>query len=103
MTHNAIRVSDLRCPLCGCSVKWHCGTGDYPTGRAHCENGREVSRRVEWPGEICGWAGTPLVRVNGEVFVDGPIHTETIREKDARIAAERASRVCDRLLGEVRS
>ena len=32
--------------VCGCSVKWSCGTDEYPTGRADCEDGRMVSLRL---------------------------------------------------------
>ena len=72
LTMGAIPVDKLRCPLCGATVKWSCGTTDYPTGRAHCEMGGNVSRRVG-SGPVCMWRGTKLVRVAGEVVAPLPI------------------------------
>jgi hypothetical protein len=65
-------VDDLRCPRCGTTVKWSCGTGEHPTGRADCENGRNVSRRLG-SGPSCAWPGTKVVRLLGRVLAPLPL------------------------------
>lgn len=70
-----IPVADLRCPLCGGTIKWTCGSGAYTAGHADCERGRNVSRRYpEGDYESCLWKGTRLVRspLLG-VVTDGPV------------------------------
>jgi hypothetical protein len=65
-------VDDLRCPVCGTSVKWACGTDEHPTGRADCENGRNVSRRLG-SGPSCAWPGTKVIRLLGQVLAPLPL------------------------------
>jgi hypothetical protein len=65
-------VDDLRCPLCGTSVKWSCGTDEHPVGKADCENGRNVSRRIG-SGPSCAWPGTRVIRLLGRVLAPLPL------------------------------
>lgn len=60
---DAVPASALRCPRCGSTVKWSCAAGRYFTGRADCENGRQVSRRIRPTPEPCDWPGTRVVRL----------------------------------------
>ena len=69
-TSSWTHVENAVCPECGVTLKWSCGTGKYPTGRAECQDGRRVSRRWPGTGEPCSWGGARTVRVEGEVFVD---------------------------------
>lgn len=63
------------CPGCGCSVKWSCGTDEYPTGRADCEDGRMVSLRLG-TGPSCPWPGATVFRLLGQVYVPMPLVTK---------------------------
>lgn len=65
-------VDDLRCPVCGTSVKWSCGTDERPIGKADCENGRNVSHRLG-SGPSCSWPGTRVVRLLGRVLAPLPL------------------------------
>lgn len=72
----AVQASDVRCPLCGATVKWSCHTG-VATGKVDCQNGLMVSRRLPNKGAACMWAGTVCYRVKDEtVCVDMPLPTE---------------------------
>jgi len=75
---DAIPIDDLRCPVCGCTTKWSCGVDDHPTGWAHCEDGGQVSRRVNEERAVCGWRGTTVRRVAGRVFAFRPIRLEVL-------------------------
>lgn len=68
-----VPVDGLRCPVCGTSVKWSCGIGEHPTGRADCENGRMVSRRDKIGTPSCPWPGTPVVRLGARVLAPLPL------------------------------
>lgn len=98
-----IPVDDLRCPLCGGTVKWACGA-ESPggTGHADCENGIRVSRRVRpdgtephWTEEPCQWPGCQVARdVAGAVWavVQAPLRltilgVEVAGEPDALLRA----------------
>lgn len=61
--------------VCGCSVKWSCGTDEYPTGRADCEDGRMVSLRLG-TGPSCPWPGATVFRLLGQVYVPMPLVTK---------------------------
>lgn len=64
-----VSVDALRCPTCGGQVKWYCNGGNGGEGRADCQDGRRVSRRLPGVGEPCGWGGCKVFRsTNGAVY-----------------------------------
>lgn len=87
-SRKCIRIDDPRCvcPICGSTLKWACASEADSKGRADCQNGMMVSRRMDKDGQEygpgdevhppCRWAGTTTYRFpDGKVYVHWPFNT----------------------------